>query len=200
MLKGATVSLGELAELRRIENVIRMGHVTRIEPEKIILAEGSVPTSSDRLHVHCTSAGLSDSAPQPIFTDDAIVLQPITRVSLCLSAGLIGFVEASGRETVEKNRICQPNVWFDTPFDWLRHLLTGMRTELAWHAAPDVTAWLDSSRLNLMKDLDRSPDTAAVANLQGRFLNALFPAFERFDQLSSKATRAERARMFEPSA
>ena len=196
MVKGATVSLGELGQLRRINQVIRLGHVRRIESQSITLEAGSVPTSPGHLHVHCASAGLSDNAPKPIFTDDTIVLQPITRVSLSLSAGLIGVVEASGRSATEKNRLCPPNMWFDTPFDWMRHLLTGMRTELEWRDAPDVVAWVESSRLNLIKGLDQGPDQGAVADLQGRFLTALFPALERFDDLTANATPAERARMF----
>jgi hypothetical protein len=197
MIKGATVSLGELDELRRINRVVRLGHVTQINSESIILEEGSVPTSPRQLHVHCASPGLSDNSPKPIFTEDTILLQPITRVSLSLSAGLIGVVEASGRPTAEKNRLCPPNMWFDTPFDWMRHLLTGMRTELGWQEAPDVQAWLESSRLNLMKGLDQSPERAAVAGLQVRFLTALFPALERLETLAASATPAERARMFE---
>jgi hypothetical protein len=198
MLKGATVSLGELDQLRRVTGVVRLGHVTRIDSERIILEEGSVPTSPGQLHVHCAAPGLSDNPPQPIFTDDTILLQPITRVSLSLSAGLLGVVEASGRPTAEKNRLCPPNMWFDTPFDWMRHLLTGMRTELGWQEAPDVQAWLESSRLNLMKGLDQNPDSAAVADLQGRFLTALFPALERLEAWTTTATPAERARIFEP--
>lgn len=102
MIKGATVSLGELDRLRSIGNVIRLGHVTRIDSERITLEGGSVPTTPAKLHIHCASAGLSDNPPRPIFTDDTILLQPITRVSLSLSAGLIGLVEASGRSTAEK--------------------------------------------------------------------------------------------------
>jgi hypothetical protein len=196
-IKGATVSLGELDRLRSIGNVIRVGHVTRIDSESITLERGSAPTSPDHLHVHCASAGLSDNPPRPIFIDDTILLQPITRVSLSLSAGLIGLVEASGRSTAEKNRLCPPNMWFDTPFDWIRHLLTGMRTELEWREAPDVMEWVDSSRLNLMKGLDQRPDKSAVADLQSRFLTALFPALARFETLTANASPAERARMFE---
>jgi hypothetical protein len=199
MMKGATVSLGELERLQRIDNVVRLGHVTRIDSESITLEGGSTPTSPDHLHVHCASAGLSDNPPRPIFTDDTILLQPITRVSLSLSAGLIGFVEASGRSTAEKNRLCPPNMWFDTPFDWMRHLLTGMRTELEWRKAPDVVAWVETSRLNLMGGLDQSPDRPAVADLQGRFLTALFPALAGLDALTANASPAERARMFQSS-
>ncbi len=197
MIKGATVSLGELDRLRSIGNVVRLGHVTRIDSERITLEGGSVPTSPAKLHVHCASAGLSDNPPRPIFTDDTILLQPITRVSLSLSAGLIGFVEASGRSPVEKNRLCPPNMWFDTPFDWMRHLLTGMRTELEWPNAPDVAGWVEGSRLNLIQGLDEDPDKAVVADLQARFLTALFPALARLETFAANASPAERARMFE---
>ena len=77
--------VGELEQLRRIENVVRLGHVERIDLDAITLEHGSIPTSPDHLHVHCASAGLSDNPPKPIFTDDTITLQPITRVSLTLS-------------------------------------------------------------------------------------------------------------------
>ncbi|MGZ5415532.1 MAG: hypothetical protein ACXWDC_10620, partial [Aeromicrobium sp.] len=199
MLKGATASLGELDQLRRIENVVRLGHVARIDLDTITLEQGSIPTSSGHLHIHCASAGLSDNPPKPIFADGTITLQPITRVSLSLSTALIGFVEASGRTTAEKNRLCPPNPWPHTPFDWTRHLLTGMKTEMEWQGAPDVMAWVEASRLNLVKSLDQDPDRAAVADLQGRFVKALFPALAKLDELASHATPAERARMFEPA-
>jgi hypothetical protein len=200
MLKGATASLGEMAQLRRIEHVVRLGHVARIDLDAITLEHGSIPTSSDHVHIHCASAGLSDNPPKPIFTEDTITLQPISRVSLPLSTGLIGFVEASGRATTEKNRLCRPNPWPHTPFDFMRHLLTGMKTEMEWQGAPDVVAWVNASRLNLVKSLDQHPDAAAVADLQHRFVTALFPALAKLDELASHATPAERARMFEPTA
>ncbi len=200
MLKGATASIGEVDQLRRIENVVRLGHVLRIERDAIMLERGSIPTSSDHLHIHCASAGLSDSPPKAVFTDDGITLQPITRVSLSLSTGLIGFVEASERTTAEKNRLCPPNPWPHTPFDFTRHILTGMKTEMEWRSAPDLVAWVDASRLNLMKGLDQDPDTATVADLQRRFLTALFPALAKLDELASHATPAEHARMFDPPA
>ena len=41
---------------------------------------------------------------------------------------------------------------------------------------------------------------AAVADLQRRFIKALFPALAKLDDFASHATPAERARMFEPVA
>ncbi|MDQ1478692.1 MAG: hypothetical protein QOE62_3921 [Actinomycetota bacterium] len=198
MLKGATSSPGELEQLRRVESVIRLGHVERIDPDAITLEHGSIPTSPDHLHIHCASAGLSDNGPRPIFTDDVITLQPITRVSLSLSTALTAFVEASGRSTAEKNRLCRPNSWPHTPFDWIRHMLTGMRTEMEWQGAPDLRAWVEASRLNLVRDLEHDLDAGGVAALQSRFVSALFPALDKLDQFASHASNAERARMFEP--
>jgi hypothetical protein len=196
MLKGATSSAGELEQLRRVENLVRLGRVERIDRDVITLQRGSIPTSPRHVHVHCASAGLSDNPPLPIFADERVTLQAITRVSLSLSAALTGFVEASGRTTSEKNRLCPPNPWPHTPFDWVRHILTGMRTEAGWSDAPDVTAFVDGSRLNLVKGLDADPDRARVADLQRRFVTALFPALAKLDDLAAKASAAERARMY----
>jgi hypothetical protein len=198
MLKGATSSLGEVDQLRRIDNVVRLGHVERVDRDAITLEHGTVPTNPDHVHIHCASAGLSDNPPKPIFGDDDIIPQPITRISLSLSTALIGFVEASGRSTADKNRLCRPNPWPHTPFDWTRHLLTGMKTELEWQGNPDLRAWLEDSRLNLVKGLDQDPDQAVVADLQRRFLTALFPALTKLDEFATHASPAERARMFQP--
>jgi hypothetical protein len=195
MLRGATSSLGELDELRRVENVVRLGHVKQVHRDTITLEQGSIPTSPDHLHIHCASSGLSDHPPMPVFGDNTILLQPVTRVSLSLSAGLIALVEASERSTVDKNRLCQPNPWPHTPFDWIRHILTGIRTEMEWEEAPDVVVWVEASRLNRVRGLELHPDKGAVTDLQGRFLTAVFPALAKLDELASQATPAERARM-----
>ena len=200
MLKGATASVGEVDQLRRIENVVRLGHVERIEPDAIVLEQGSISTSSGHLHIHCASAGLSDNRPKAIFADDTITLQPITRAASASPTGLLGFVEASPRSTAEKNRLCPPNPWFDTPFDFTRHLLTGMKTEIEWQRAPDLVSWVEASRLNLMKGLDQDPETATVADLQRRFLTALFPALAKLEELEAHASPAERARIFSSGA
>ena len=195
ILKGATSSVGELQQLQRVENVVRLGHVRRIERDAVELEHGAIPTSPGHLHVHCAARGLSDNPPRPIFSEEMIVLQPVTRVSLSLSAGLIGLVESSGRSTDDKNLLCHPNMWPHTPFDWIRHILTGLRTEMQWQGAPDVLAWVEASRLNLIKGLDQQPDAGTVGRLQERFLTALFPALEKLDEFAARASTSERARI-----
>ena len=60
-------------------------------------------------------------------------------------------------------------------------------------------AWIDASRLNLVRDLDADPDRAAVTDLQGRFLTALGPAFAKIEELGAHASAAEQARMAVPA-
>ena len=200
MMRGATANRSEIEELQRIGNVVRLGHVQRIEPDTIMLDDGTVPARPDALYLHCATGGLSDRPPKVIFTDDEVTLQPITRLNLCLSAMLLGAVEASDRTTDEKNRLLVPNPWPQTPFDWLRHLLTGVRTEMGWGDAPELQAALEASRLNLMRGFAERGDPAEVADLQGRFIAAVFPAFEKLDVFAAQATDAERARMFVPAS
>jgi hypothetical protein len=195
--RGATVSLAELEQLRRVEDVVRLGYVQRIEPDRIVLDDGSIPSTASRLHIHCAAPGLAVEPPVPIFTDDGITLQCISRGSLTMSAALTGYVETTDRTTGEKARLCPPNALTNTPFDWMRWILFGMRTEMQWQDAGDVQAWLDGSRLNLMKGLSgRDP---VVRDLQGRFVTSLFPAIERIEQLATAATPGERALLFDPA-
>jgi hypothetical protein len=199
MMKGGTVSLRELEQLRRVANVVRLGHVERVEPDQIVLEQGSISTTPDHLHVHCAASGLSDNPPRAIFTDDTITLQLVTRVGLTLSGALQGFLESTGRTTAEKNALCRPTVMPHTPFDYLRVVLTGISTEMGWQTAPDLQEWLDRSRLNLLHGLGEGEDGATVGDLQGRFFTALFPALEKLQVFAAQATPEERARMFEPA-
>jgi hypothetical protein len=198
MMKGATLSAGELEQLRRIDDVVRLGHVQRIDRDEIVLEHGTIPTSPETLHVHCAAPGLSDRPPVPIFTDDSITLQVVSRVSLCMSAAVTAVVEASDRTTEAKNRLCVPNPWPQTPFDFLRAILVGIRTEAAWQDA-DLAGWVGATRLNVVGALPQLADQDAVGALQRRFLTALFPALEHLERLAAQVSDAERARIFEPA-
>lgn len=105
----------QLAQLRYIDNVVRLGHVERIDLDEIVLEHGTISTSPDHLHVHCAAHGLSDRPPVAIFTDETITLHVLSRISLCMSSALTGFVDASDRTTAEKNRLCRPNPWPQIP-------------------------------------------------------------------------------------
>lgn len=200
MARGPTVSEAELEGLRRVEDVVRLGHVRRIEPDRIVLAEGTVPVTPGHLHVHCAARGLPLDAPRPVFTDDLVTVQCITRMSPAFSAALTGYVESTDRSTADKNALLPPNPYSDTPFDFLRAVLGGLRTEMGWVGEPDVQAWVDASRLNVLKDIASFADPDRLADLQGRFLEASGPALARLDRWASEADANEQRLIWNPAA
>ena len=165
-VKGGTVSIREIEQLRRIEHVVRLGHVVRIEPDEIVLEHGSIPTSPDRLHVHCAAPGLSDNPPRPIYSDDEITLQLVTRLGLTLS----GALRVTSSRPAERRRRRTRLPADDDAAHAVRLpavILAGITTELGWQEAPDLAAWLDACRLNLLHGLGEHDDPAEVRDLQG---------------------------------
>ena len=65
MYRCATVSRDELALLRRITDVVRLGRVQRIERDRLVLAGGSVPFDAGRLVVHCSAVPSRSRGPEP---------------------------------------------------------------------------------------------------------------------------------------
>jgi hypothetical protein len=84
----ATVSQGELTSLRSIENVIRLGRVTRIGPDQIKLAGGSIPADRGQVHVDCSAAGLRTKPARPVYSHGLITLQQIRACQPVFSAAL----------------------------------------------------------------------------------------------------------------
>lgn len=95
MYKSTTMSVAETKLLRRIENVVRLGRVKRIERESIVLEQGTVPTRPGRLYVHCTAIGLNPAPDIPIFAPGRITLQPIRTGLIPFNAAVVGYVEAT---------------------------------------------------------------------------------------------------------
>jgi len=58
MFKGATISKLEIAQLQRIKNVVRKGHVTAISTDVVKLTEGAIPTSAKTLHIECSASAV----------------------------------------------------------------------------------------------------------------------------------------------
>jgi len=175
----ATVSQDELASLRRIENVIRLGRVTRIGSDRIELADGSIPTDCGQVLVDCSAAGLRVKPARPVFGDGLITLQPIRSCQPVFSAALTGYVEATRGDEARKNEICPANPWPDTAADWIPLTLTAQRAELIWITDPDLSAWMQRSRLNA---------TCGMADHQGDPLmeSALARVFTNFEPAIDK--------------
>ena len=167
MCRGAMVSEAELALLRQIGDVVRRGHVRRIERDRIVFDGGSVPTGPGTLHVHCAAVGLARPALRPIFEADRVTLQPVFWSFACYPAALLGVIEATIADTAEKNRVCPPIRYWDEPRDYLSSYLALMAHDRARAAHPAVAAWAKGTRLNPMSGLGAHRDHPLVVQTWG---------------------------------
>lgn len=200
MIRGATSDPREIALLGQVEQVVRMGHVQRIEADRIILDEGAIPTSPDHLHVHCAANGVPALPPQQIFEPDRIVLQTIRQGSPSFSYALTGFLEASGRDDTEKNRLVQPNALMTTTLDWVRTLVQTLSMETAWSQESDLTAWMNGTPLNILYGLGELAMSEPGGALMKRFGSSFGPGLGKMQSMFAAATPAERSRFWPPAA
>ena len=77
-----------------------------------------------------------------------------------------------------------------TPFDYLRVVMAGIRTEMGWQDAPELQEFVDRSRLNLLSGWEEHDDRDTVRELQGRFFAALFPALEKLQVFAAQRDAA----------
>jgi len=183
MYRGTMLSPSELDVLRQISDVVRLGRVRRIEPDRIVLESGEISTRADVVHVDCTAAGLGDAPARPVFSPKRIVIQEVRQNSPTFSAAFIGFVEARRTDDAEKNELCPPNPHASAIHDWPRMTSRTLRTEMGWSSETDVMEWVSESRLNLLRAL---PDQAAEPSVKqevGRFVSSVGDAVERLGRL-----------------
>ena len=183
---GATVTAAELEQLRRIENIIRLGHVQSIGREEIDLDDGSSPTTPDTLHVDCTACGLKRRPSLPVFDGERITLQNLRTLQPTFSAALIGHVEASYGSDVEKNELCTPNPFPNADVDWLRTNLAGFANGARWSADDDLIGWIHRSRLNVIRQLGVVEPTPAQRELIRKHRELVPAAIDNLRRLLGK--------------
>lgn len=150
MYRCAIVSQAELTELRRIEDVVRMGHVQAIEPGRVTLDDGTFDIDGSALYIDCSADGFAHREPTPIFTDGHISLQGVRTCQPAFSAAAIAHVEAAYPDDDTRNAFCGPVPYPRQPADWLRMMLAFNKNQLQWFSDPDMMAWVDASRLNVL--------------------------------------------------
>jgi hypothetical protein len=158
MYRCAILSGAELEALRGIDDVVRMGHVLSIEPGRVALDGGTLDIDSSALYIDCTADGLGKREPTAVFSGGHISLQTLRTCQPAFSAAVIAHVEATYPDDATKNAFCCPVPYPHEPTDWLRMMLTFNRNQLQWFSDPDMMAWVDSARLNVLHHV-----TAAVS-------------------------------------
>jgi hypothetical protein len=182
----AILSRDELAQLRRVDDVVRMGRVRRITPRELQLEQGTVEAEPDDLYVDCSAIGLRRAPARPVFEPGRITLQQVRSCQPTFNAALIGYVEATRDDLEAMNRLCPPNPYPDVPHDWLSNTAISLRAARAWQAEPDLAQWLEQSRLNLLAGILQHLDEPRVQDAIERFGRNIKTAVDRLGQLSTQ--------------
>lgn len=169
MFHYATISAGEVEQLRRVTNVVRKGRVKAITAAVIELDEGSEPAVADALYIDCTASAVEVRAPVPIFQGDRIVPQLVRVPQPCFSAALIAFVEAHYPDDATKNALCHTVPFPHDLTSYCTTNIVNLMNQGAWFGDERLGTWIRQSRLDgfgkIAASVDRS-DNARVAVLQ----------------------------------
>jgi hypothetical protein len=153
MYRCANVTKTELEQLRRISDVVRLGRVQRIEPGKVVLADGEVTVDDRALYIDCSADGLEKRPAATVFHGDRITLQSVRGCQQVFSSGLIAHVEAAYDDDVTRNRLCQPVPHPNTDLDWLTTTFAEHRNQISWFSDAGLMDWLCEARLDLMRHM-----------------------------------------------
>lgn len=185
--RGATASTREIEELRRIDQVVRRGHVTHLESRTIHLERGDVPCGEGWAFVDCTAEGIRRRPLIPMFQPGRITLQNVQLFAQpTYSAATTARIELASEDDDVKNEACpslpSPNeLETIVPYLYARLHLPGV-----WGKLKGVRQWNDAVRLNsgswALADVD--PDDAAAQQAIMRIFEFSEPALENLRRLN----------------
>ena len=186
--RGAILSQNERDDLRQIRNVIRQGYVQRLDADRIVLDDGSVPTDPQHVHVDCTAHGLKIPRARPVFEPTRITVQ-YNIIPVTFSAAITAYVEATRDDDAEKNQLCPPNPLFGTgdAENLIRYTLITQRARAAWRDEPDIEDWLQHCRLGFVQGVDDNLDDPRMQDALERIDEYREPAIANLERLRELA-------------
>jgi hypothetical protein len=192
MFRGAIVSESELELLRGIEDVVRMGHVRRIDRTEIVLDHGRVPTDEHTVHVHCAARGLARPPLRPIFGGARVTVQPHSWGFACYQFATLGVIDAIVESDDEKNRLCPPLAYWDANEDYLTAFLALLAGERLRAAHPALARWMKSTRLNPVSGVAAYPHDPRVVEARERTKRFGAAAAANLSKLRARVTSRSR--------
>jgi len=148
MFHYATMSKGEIAILRKISNVIRLGHVQAVERDALVLTKGRVALPGNTVCIDCTASAVEKRPTLPIFQGNKITPQ-LVRIPLpTFSAALVAYVEAHYESDTQKNQLCTPVPFPDDLESYPHSTLVSMMNQFAWNQDKALRSWIHTSRLD----------------------------------------------------
>lgn len=188
MFHGATISQLELEQLRRIKNIVRMGRVSAIENDKVILDEGTIPTGPDIVHVDCSARAISNMVIKPIFQGDLITPQTVRSYQPVFSAAFVAHIEASLDDETEKNHLCGVVPLPNHDTDYIRFTVGFMMNQYNWSRNEEIRSWLLNNRLDgfskMVDEMDKTD--AGKMEIMKRFKENAMPAMGKLQQFMAE--------------
>ncbi len=188
MAKTPTLATWELEQLRTFNNVVRRGHIRRVEPGRLCFDDGAVEVARDAVVVHCAASGLKYPASVPLWGPEAITLQAIRTGFPCFGAALAGYVEATREDDAGKNRLCPPTPYADTLPQWASMNVLGARATASFGAEPDIVEWANRVALNPARIPPEHGGSAELDEVRGRLQAHGAPGLARLVELSGQAS------------
>jgi len=183
MFHGATISELELDELRRVANVVRMGRVERVEPDRVVFAEGSIPVTPDHLHIDCSASAISNLETKPIFEDRLITPQTVRSYQPVFSAAFVAHIEATRDTTEEKNHLCRVVPLPNDDIDYLSFTSKFMVNQFNWSQDPEIRSWLLNNRLDgFSQTVANAKGDEAKQAVLARLSENAFPAVAKLEE------------------
>jgi NAD(P)-binding Rossmann-like domain len=179
MFHYATISKGEIAELRRITNVIRKGRVQAIKVDEMILDQGRVAMEAGALYIDCTASAVEPRPTKPIFEGNLITPQLVRAPQPAFSAAMIAFVEAHYDDDAQKNQLCGTVPFPHSIEAYPACNIANMMNQMAWMQDVRLSKWIRDSRLDGFGKViaairpDDAEKAAIIAKLRGNAMAAV---------------------------
>lgn len=188
MFRCAIVSHQELELIRQVKDVVRLGRVKSIEPDKVVLDGGEIAVAPDAVFVNCSASGIPRKAPQPMFQPQKIVPQYVRWCSPTFSGAFVAKLEISLETDKEKNALSTPVPVPDKPSDWPGMQLANTRNTVAWQQQEWLMKWLVRARLDQYSAMVframSNGDSPELKTVQ-RYAAAMRPGAEKLAQLAA---------------
>ena len=178
--KCATVTVKELETLRKIKNIVRLGHLKQISDGQLVLANGVYETKKNTVYVDCSASGIPKVVATPVFDKDRITVQCVRTCQPTFSAALIAYIEATEADDARKNNLCAPIPYPTDDKDWISQKFISGQNQLAWMQNEAVRNWLKGCRLDVFKS-GQTPSvrTSEQDELSLKLKETFFPTFSK---------------------
>ncbi len=148
MFHGATISQAELEQLRRLDNIVRLGRVKFITSSEVVLEQGSISAHSNQIYVDCTASAISNLEITEVFDQDTIHIQCVRAYQPTFSAAFIAYIELKYTDQDKKNQLCNVVRLPDTVDDWVDMTYRNMMNQYFWSKEPGLKDWIKNNRLD----------------------------------------------------